>query len=497
MDPSLIPSADAFPLFTLAGHWWIAVAVLSPIVLLGLLTLSVRSSLPGTVNHPFGGLVILGVVGTTLVWVTLSWGSFSVYGAVLLAMFALKIALSWMSRDRRTLLAEEQGRLDAMNVGTAIPVYNEDPALLADCLHSILGQRRLPRSVVVVDDGSTDTTGIEIAESLRDRFEDAGVAFRTHRLERNMGKRQALVAAFDLQPDADTFLCIDSDTVLQADAVENLLPAFLDDHIHAATGLVLPLNDSANLLTRLTDVRYANAFLFERAAYSTLDSVLCCCGSLAIYRAALVRTHRHDFLAQTFLGKPAVFGDDRRMTNYALLEGGVRLQSRAVAYTAVPEKMGHFVRQQIRWSKSFFRESVWAIRHLPANRPGKWLSLLELTSWLALTIALVGSLLVLPITTGVFILAEVLTFMILLSYARSARYLEVAGPRRSNTDAIGGFLIAPLYGLLHLGCLLWLRAYALVTLNKGAWGTRAQVEVFVRDDAVAAPAPSRSSSRRS
>ncbi len=53
------------------------------------------------------------------------------------------------------------------------------------------------------------------------------------------------------------------------------------------------------------------------AAYSRLRSVLCCCGSLSAYRGALLRTYMPDFLSQTFLGVPAIFGDDRRLTNYA------------------------------------------------------------------------------------------------------------------------------------------------------------------------------------
>ncbi len=48
-----------------------------------------------------------------------------------------------------------------------------------------------------------------------------------------------------------------------------------------------------------------------------------------------------DFLSQTFLGVPAIFGDDRRLTNYALLEGKVVFQQTAVAWTAVPQRLGH------------------------------------------------------------------------------------------------------------------------------------------------------------
>lgn len=425
------------------------------------------------------GLLVLAVTLFAFVLLWFDAGALGMYGAVLVGLFALKTFFSWRANDRSPLTRAESAALDTMNVGTAIPVFNEDPALLLRCLESLLEQTRLPQSVVVIDDCSGTPDALAAATSLRSRFQEAGVALITYRFDTNRGKREGLIAALDLQPDADTLLCVDSDTVLQPDALERLLPAFLDEDIHAATGLVLPLNHSKNLLTRLTDVRYANAFLFERAAYSSMKSVLCCCGSLAIYRSALMRQYREDFLGQTFMGQPAVFGDDRRLTNYALLEGGAVLQAQAVAFTAVPERLGHYVRQQIRWSKSFFRESLWAVRELPARRPAMWLSAVELGSWVLFTLALIGALLVVPFVVGQVLIVPILMYSALLAYARSARYFEVTGIRRSKKETIVGFAIAPLYGIFHLTVLMWLRVYAIATIRQGAWGTRRDVEVTV------------------
>ena len=79
------------------------------------------------------------------------------------------------------------------------------------------------------------------------------------------------------------------------------------------------------MLTRLIDLRYVSAFLAKRAAYSFFGAVLCCCGSLAFYRADIVRANLDDFLDQRFLGRVATYGDDRRLTNYALRGGRVVL----------------------------------------------------------------------------------------------------------------------------------------------------------------------------
>ena len=129
------------------------------------------------------------------------------------------------------------------------------------------------------------------------------------------------------------------------------MPSFLTQGCRRTTGVagfVSAYNWSQNVLTRLTDLRYVSAFLAERAAYSFFGAVLCCCGSLAFYRADVVRANLDDFLDQRFLGRVATYGDDRRLTNYALQSGRVVLCSRARASTAVPERFGHYLRQQVR-----------------------------------------------------------------------------------------------------------------------------------------------------
>ncbi|MFF1876281.1 glycosyltransferase [Leifsonia sp. NPDC058230] len=255
-----------------------------------------------------------------------------------MGLLAVKLVLSWSQRPIAARTAIHRERLAGIGVGVAIPMYNEDPAMLRACLGSILEQTRSVASLVVVDDGSSDDRSVIEAETWIPRFADAGIRMEVVRFADNLGKREGLIACLERQPDADLLLCVDSDTVLDQHALERILPPFLDDEVKVVTGLVLALNYRTNILTRLIDLRYANAFLFERAAYSALGSVLCACGSLAVYRTEVMRKYSHDFLTQTFLGQPAIFGDDRRLTNYGLLEGKALFQSNAIAYTAVPER---------------------------------------------------------------------------------------------------------------------------------------------------------------
>ncbi|MDY7103715.1 MAG: glycosyltransferase [Actinomycetota bacterium] len=286
----------------------------------------------------------------------------------------------------------------------------------------------------------------------------------------NRGKRDVLADTFT-EHDPDVFVTVDSDTILAPDAIAEIVVPFADPTVMAATGVVLAANWRRNLLTRLIDVRYANAFLFERAAYSRLGSVLCCCGSLSAYRAEVVRAHVDDFVNQMFLGARQSFGDDRRLTNYALQHGRVVSQETARASTYVPERLSHYVRQQVRWNKSFFRESLWAVTRLPARSPAMWLSLLELVTWVVFTGVLCIALVVRPLEAGAAVLGSWMLFAALMSWARSVRYFD-ARPAEPLKIRLAVFALAPLYGLLHVVLLLPLRLWSLATLRDNGWGTR-------------------------
>lgn len=428
---------------------------------------------------------ILGFVAFAVVAVVVAilWsmnGGPSWYGVAVMSLLAIKLVLSWNNRPPRARTAIHRERLDAMRVGVAIPMYNEDPEILSASLRSLLEQTRLPQSVVIVDDCSGDTRALEEAESWVPRFAERGIELQIMRFEHNKGKREGLIACLEAQPGIDLMLCVDSDTVLDKRALEEALVPFLDRRVTVVTGLVLALNYRTNILTRLIDIRYANAFLFERAAYSALGSVLCACGSLAIYRADLMHKYKEDFLTQTFLGAPAIFGDDRRLTNYGLLEGRTVFQSTAVAFTAVPERWGHYLRQQVRWNKSFFRESFWVLRHMSLAKWAFWLTFMELFTSFVFTVAVIYALIVAPILTGAVLLGPYVVYIALVSYARSVRYLDLTGVRPSRKDQLIGFAISPLYGLTHILFLMWLRFYSLFTLRSGTWGTRSAVEVTLK-----------------
>lgn len=432
------------------------------------------------------GLISLGLfaLGVVTLWPVAGGRTTSVYSVLVIAYLVFKVggAVMYRHRDPAPEGPDHPAQVQTTAV-VVIPFYNEDPVLLRNCVRSVVAaSRRSVTAIHLVDDGSADA---ELAPMVRRELAAAppGVRVVVHVHDTNLGKREGLARAVESEPDAQVYLTVDSDTVLAPDAIDNLLAAFQDPDVTAATGLVLALNHDRNLLTRLIDLRYANAFMIERASYSRIGAVLCACGSLAAYRGDVMRDRLDDFVTQTFLGRPAVFGDDRRMTNYALQRGKVVFQSNAVAQTAVPERVGHYLRQQVRWNKSFFRESLWAVGNLPSATPAPWLSMLELVTWITFTAMLTIALVVAPMKTGMAVAGSFLVYIAAMAWIRSLRYLELRRDGLSSWSQVATFLLSPVYGFATLLVLLPLRLYSLSTLRDGGWGTRASgVEVSIAAD---------------
>jgi hyaluronan synthase len=415
--------------------------------------------------------LVLGFVGIAALFVI----GESALGQIGLAFLAVKLLLSAGSQRRTppNLSPSTAG----LRVVVLVPVYNEDPEIIRRSVRSMLAQTRLPDRIHVIDDGSRTTDAID---AVREERIGAEHRIRITRHHRNMGKREALATGARAESDADIFVTVDSDTVLDERAVEEIVAVFRDRTVFGATGLVRVLNRRRNVLTRLIDLRYANAFLLDRGFQSSFGSVLCACGSLAAWRKRVLLDNLDDFVNQRFLGRRCTYGDDRRLTNYALGSGRVLLARNAVAYTAAPERMSHFLRQQARWCRSFVRESLWAVMHLPLSRPAMWLSLAEFTGWILFTflmVVLIFAVTVMGAAVAVTTISAYIVFTSLIAWVRSVRWFDARVDNEPHSERVITFLLAPVYAVMSLFLLLPVRVVALLTIRTTSWGTRDDVEV--------------------
>ena len=171
-------------------------------------------------------------------------------------------------------------------------------------------------------------------------------------------------------PRARSSCFVDSDSYLEPDAVTAIVQPFADDRVGAVVGHADVRNGTANWITKMQQVRYYSAFRVIKGTESLLSgTVTCASGCCAAYRAAAVLPLLDEWEFQTFLGRPATFGDDRALTNRVLSRHRVVYQSTARAETVVPEHLRVFFRQQLRWKKSWLRETLYVVRYFWRKNP--------------------------------------------------------------------------------------------------------------------------------
>lgn len=348
------------------------------------------------------------------------------------------------------------------SVAVIYPIYNEghkELALVVNSLKQVLLD--IPNlKAVLVDDGSTNRA------DLMNIYEDAKKSGINVIFQENKGKREAQVAGFD-NILADYYITVDSDTIINSESVMTLLYTILkDSEIGAVTGNVQVTNENQNLLTKLIGARYWLACNFERAAQSATGSMLCCSGPFSIYDGELIRKVKQKYLSQFFFEKKCTYGDDRNLTNLVLGEGRKTVyQSQASASTLVPTNLGEYLNQQVRWNKSFFRESIWTLK------------IWQKISWFSMYDMCIQT-----INFFIFTLVFALTFYRFLDTLDVSilYYFVITAIFMSFTKGLYGivrtwdikFFLTPIYFFIHILLLVPTRFRALASLSDSNWGTR-------------------------
>jgi len=376
-----------------------------------------------------------------------------IYGSIMISYLLIKMLLSFRYKVKK-------GEAPNLKVSVVIPSYNEKPDAVIKTVRSILEQDYPIHEVFFIDDGSQDVSGFEAIERMKE--EEKIDNLLVHRLEKNAGKRHAQIWAFE-RITGDIIFTVDSDGYVYPNAVRELLLPFTDEKVMAVTGHINARNKHENWFTKLLDMRYDNAFRVERAAQSVTGNVLVCSGPISCYRSEVIIDNLDHYKNQRFLGEEVQFGDDRCLTNYAILRGKTLYQSTARCDTDVPSSLRQFIKQQVRWNKSFFRESLIALK-IGIKKPKTliWV-LLEMSLWILFGFVLIFALLFKVKTFGLVMAIYYLSYVALSAYARNVFYI-LKHPLV--------FLMAPLYGLIHLCLLFPLRIYALATIKSNGWGTR-------------------------
>lgn len=340
-----------------------------------------------------------------------------------------------------------------------IPAFNEEACIEAtvDACFSADYPRDLIE-VVVVDDGSSDGTW-ERMLAARERYP----SLLCIQFSQNRGKRAAMAEGIR-RSSGEICVFIDSDSVIDPDGLAHIMADFRDERVGASVGSADVMNKAQNLMTKMQQVRYFVAFRVVKGSESIFGAVTCASGCFSAYRRSALLEVLHRWETQRFLGRPATYGDDRALTNYVLRNHRVTYQSLAQSHTLAPDNLKAFLVQQVRWRKSWVRESLHVVRFIWRKHPvASSLTYLGiLFPWVAPVVAF-RSLYWHSLTIGD------PWFYLMGAYVMALLYsLYYAVSRKSPLWHHGITFI-----VIYMAFLVWITYYAVLTLRNTSWGTRA------------------------
>lgn len=358
-----------------------------------------------------------------------------------------------------SLLAAAKGRtFDHLppasgRVVAIVPAYNEEPELLRDTVMALVNQSRPPDEIHVIDDGSKIPV---------ESFDHPLVTWYR---QDNGGKREAQATVLrQIDPESfDFLLTVDSDSILERDALRNTLKALSDERVQAATGLTLVLNRTKNLLTRVIDLEIVTWCLVTRMARSLVGAVAPTSGILAVYRKGLVYDNLDDYVTS------GTAGDDRRLTHYALERGQVVAVNNALVYSSMPEDVGELWKQRTRWFKSYWRYVFWEIENF---RIVPFLfRLYGLVVTLMAPVFYIWVLIVLPLPAAVVLLMG-LGYWAILTYSLTGMYAVLRPDMSLKSRVFSWLVLTPLVTLMNLVIIKPAMYWALTKMRDTSWQTR-------------------------
>jgi cellulose synthase/poly-beta-1,6-N-acetylglucosamine synthase-like glycosyltransferase len=335
-----------------------------------------------------------------LLLVRLEWGILAYFIVVNSFYVVLLASASWeMLRHAHQVRGESLWRVLGSQVAPRIsmlaPAYNE-AATIGDSVRALLALYYPNLEVVVVNDGSSDTTFAVLQEQFdllpihpiyRRQIDTKPVrglyCSQSHPnllvIDKvNGGKADALNIGLQLAT-GELVCAIDADTLIEPDALLRMVRPFLMRRdVLAAGGIVRVVNGSLiqhgrvvvphaprRALAGLQVIEYLRAFLFGRLGWNLLGGNLIISGAFGLFR-------RESLLAIHGYAHDTV-GEDMelvlRLRRHGYEEKGphqVTFVPDPVAWTEVPESLRVLGRQRDRWHRGL-ADTLWRHRRLLGN----------------------------------------------------------------------------------------------------------------------------------
>lgn len=242
------------------------------------------------------------------------------------------VSLAAVNR-RKTAQPREEDFFPPLSI--LIPAYNEEK-VIAGTLDALLGTSYPGEiEVVVVDDGSTDGTALEV-----ERIAEMDPRLRLIR-QPNQGKALAIVRGIEALSH-EILVTLDADTHFQRDTLQKLVQPMKDESVGGVSGHA-KVGNLRSFIARCQALEYTCGFNLERRACHELNGITVVPGAVsalrlnAVARAGGVST---DTLAE-----------DTDLTLCLHREGyRIAYVPDALAWTEAPETIRALAKQRFRWT---------------------------------------------------------------------------------------------------------------------------------------------------
>ncbi len=270
--------------------------------------------------------------------------SFGMYLCLFLALYFEVFLLITFLEKRPRVHTATHSQSEYPTVCIFVPCWNEEKTI-AGTLESLIAlnypQEKL--SILVVDDGSTDTTAL-IAKAFASKHPQIKYLYK-----KNGGKFTALNIGI-AHTQSELVACLDADSFVSKDSLREMVHALQKDPSIMAAAPVVSVHQPRTALELMQSVEYTLGNFYKKM-FDNLSAIMVLPGPLPVYRREIfsrVGPFRH-----------AHNTEDLEMT-LRMHAHGLKIVNvhNAAVYTTVPTTLRKLIKQRARWSKGFLKNAL-------------------------------------------------------------------------------------------------------------------------------------------
>ena len=256
------------------------------------------------------------------------------YVRTIFKIFFLSLVFSTKTKKKKLPSVSTNKKITIM-----IPAHNEESGIKAS-IEAALKTKYKNKEIIVIDDKSTDNT-----YAIAKEFSDKGLIKLLHRKQASGSKASALNYGFAYAT-GDLILCMDGDTLLDSDSLQNAASFFDDKEVKAVSDNVKILSGDdgvVNTLTKAQSYEYLIAIELGRSFTSILNILLVISGAFGVFR-------REIFSGTGKFDKDTITEDFDLTLKVRKTKGKIPFVKDSIARTYCPNNWRAWIKQRQRWA---------------------------------------------------------------------------------------------------------------------------------------------------